>query len=83
MNRTIRVLVNPDAPGFDVWWEAAEAVGEAAPGPVIRMVMGADFVEVTEHEAADIEAWASTVKGWNPKVSDNQRPLLFQRSDAA
>ena len=74
----IRVLVNPDASAFDLWWEAAEAVGGAAPGPMLKMLMGADVVHVSEFEAADIKAWASTIKGWNPDSSADELPLLFQ-----
>jgi hypothetical protein len=43
--------------------------------------MGADVVYVTEHEAADIKAWASTVKGWDPHTLDDEQPLLFQITD--
>ena len=59
----VRVLVNPAAPAFDLWWEAAEAVGGSAPGPMLRILMGADVIHITEFEAADIKAWASTIKG--------------------
>ncbi len=77
----VRVLVNPDAPAFDLWWEAAEAVGASAPGPMLRMLMGADVIHVTEFEAADIKAWAVTIRGWNPDASDDEMPLLFQSTD--
>jgi hypothetical protein len=79
----IRVLVNPDVPAFDHWWEAADAAGGSAPDPMLRLLMGADVIDVTEHEAADIEAWASTIKGWNPDAPDNEKPLLFQAADKA
>jgi len=79
----IRVLVNPDAPAFDSWWEAADAAGGSAPGPLLKMLMGADVIHVTEHQAADIKAWASTIKGWNPHAPDNEQPLLFQPTDNA
>ena len=79
----IRVLVNPDAPAFDAWWDAADAAGDSAPGSMLRLLMGLDVICVTEHEAADIEAWASTIKGWNPDAPDNEKPLIFQPTDKA
>ncbi len=38
--------------GIDLWWEADEVVWGSALGPMLRIVMGADVVHVTEFEAA-------------------------------
>ena len=49
---------------------------------MLRILMGADVITVNEFEAADLKAWASTIKGWNPQASDDELPLLFQSTDA-
>ena len=77
----IRVLVNPTAPAFDLWWEAAEAIGGSAPGLNAQNTDGGDVINVNEFEPADLKAWASTITGWNPHASDDALPLLFQSTD--
>ena len=61
---------------FDRWLRAAREARESAPGPIQRVLDGADLVAATEEDAAAIKSWASRLDGWQD-APDIDKPLLF------
>ena len=61
----------------ETWWAAARA-GGAAPASVRPLLhTSADTVTVSAEECAAIQAWASSLPGWDDGNSFAPYPLVF------
>lgn len=77
----IRIIVDEEF-GAESWWDAARERADCPPALRALLHNVSDWeIEVTEEEAAQIEAWCKSIPGWNDGTAYASHPLLFNPAD--